>query len=199
MHARESRLLVKCKDCSYTFFPVEFLGDNVHLTAPGYSKLVDGITDCFKRAVGSGISAAVNVPGVPVSASSFFWRGFSSPNGSARPKNTASHYNHTGGQDHGKWGRRHPYRGRWVNLAWAATVPKYILKRFHKIIFCRLCTPHSRVETHESFRSSCHIILFFLLIRKIKDHHVSHSANTFVLSICLFCLYLLFTYLYYSS
>ena len=89
-----------------------FVGDNVHLTAPGYSKLVDGITDCFKRAVGSGISAAVNVPGVPVPASCFSWRGFSSPNGSARPKNTVRHYKSTGGQDRSKWGRRHPYRGR---------------------------------------------------------------------------------------
>ena len=84
-----------------------FVGDNVHLTAPGYSKLVEGITQCFARAAEPVVSASVNVSGAP--AGRYFWRGFSSPNGSVRPNNSARNYKLTGG---GSRGQRHPYRGK---------------------------------------------------------------------------------------
>ncbi len=80
--------------------------DNVHYTRDGYENLAGSIhTTIHSR---ESVSASRNVAGTgPIrSRQNFFWRGFVSPNGSTRPRHSATSYNNS------KRGRMHPYRGK---------------------------------------------------------------------------------------
>jgi hypothetical protein len=78
--------------------------DNVHYTREGYENLAMAIHNTIVTR--TKISADKTVSGLNTDRkSSFFWRGFVSPNGSTRPRFSATGYKSA------KRGRLHPYRG----------------------------------------------------------------------------------------
>jgi len=61
--------------------------DNVHLTREGYSKVADIILECIATRFSASVSVSGPQGGPPgEKPQAFFWRGFVSPIGSARPK-----------------------------------------------------------------------------------------------------------------
>jgi hypothetical protein len=80
--------------------------DNVHYTRDGYENLAGSIHGTIHSR--ESVSASCNVAGTGPTRSrqTFFWRGFVSPNGSTRPRHSATSYNNS------KRGRMHPYRGK---------------------------------------------------------------------------------------
>jgi len=107
------------------------LGDNVHFTPLGYTRLAAELDRSVKSAVRKHVSAAFLFTGSGSgdsstssrsslgsgSRKSFFWRGFISRHGATRPKNpssykaTASHKS-TASHSGRSAGAAHPYRGR---------------------------------------------------------------------------------------
>jgi hypothetical protein len=83
--------------------------DNVHFTRDGYDNLAAAIHATIHSR--ENVSASCNVAGTgPIrNRQHFFWWGFVSPNGSTRPRFSATSYNNS------KRGRMHPYcgKGRW--------------------------------------------------------------------------------------
>jgi uncharacterized membrane protein YgcG len=83
-------------------------GDGVHLTGVGYSKMADFLIPYIQ----SKLAASSNVAGTGEQRekqSTYYWRGFASPVGSARPKFAASRYRQTHGG--GKWRGGPSWRG----------------------------------------------------------------------------------------
>ena len=78
--------------------------DNVHFTREGYENLASSIHSTVTEKVQISAARPVTGPGTGKRAS-YFWRGFVSPVGSARPRFSAGAYNAS------KRGRPHPYRG----------------------------------------------------------------------------------------
>jgi len=72
--------------------------DGVHLVGDGYGL----VADVLKCIITEHISAAVSVSGGKGGGKPVFWKGFLSPVGSSRPKNTVQNYKHTH-QTGGKW------------------------------------------------------------------------------------------------
>ena len=89
-----------------------FGGDNVHFTPLGYTKLVAGITGCFTKAQKNACSLAG--PSIVSGGSSgrFYWRGFSSRHGAARPSFKHGTGNATRGTGRPRFVRNHPYGGK---------------------------------------------------------------------------------------
>jgi hypothetical protein len=77
--------------------------DNVHFTKEGYENLAHAIDSVIgsKEKITAGNTSA----GTTGRRGSFFWRGFTSPVGSTRPRFTATNYNTN------KQGRLHPNGG----------------------------------------------------------------------------------------
>jgi len=96
------------------------LGDNVHFTPLGYTRLAGEIDAGVKLAVKKQVSAAVIFSGPGSSdftgtergaSKTFFWRGFISRHGAARPKATGN-YKSGSGSSSKSAAHPHPYRGR---------------------------------------------------------------------------------------
>jgi hypothetical protein len=71
--------------------------DGVHFTDEGYATLASNIHRLLEERFvkcGESVPAAVSVSGRGGWPGSFYWRGFLSPVGSTRPKNTATSYKH---------------------------------------------------------------------------------------------------------
>ena len=108
------------------------LGDNVHFTHPGYTRLAAEIDTGVKRAVRKQFSAAVifsgsetgdaesgsgqSGSGQSTGTRTFFWRGFISRHGAVRPKSAGTHKDRTSHKASSGHTTRsssaHPYRGR---------------------------------------------------------------------------------------
>ncbi len=80
--------------------------DNVHFTRDGYENLAAAIHATIHSRENVVAPCSVTGAGPIRKRQQFFWRGFVSPNGSTRPRFTATSYNRA------KRGRMHPYRGR---------------------------------------------------------------------------------------
>ena len=85
-----SELLSELETCS--------ANDGVHLVAGGYSL----VADILKAVVTEHSAAVVSVSGGKGAGKPVFWKGFLSPIGSSRPKNTVESYKYT-----------HPTVGKW--------------------------------------------------------------------------------------
>ncbi len=79
--------------------------DNVPFTRDGYESMAEAVSKVLNQ--NSRIAAASPASGSQAGKRqfSFFWRGFTSPNGASRPKFSTSAYNRA------KRGRNHPCRG----------------------------------------------------------------------------------------
>jgi len=99
--------------------------DGVHLTAEGYCRLASLITKYCENQNTAGASHLSGPRGQPTKGSgtspnsSYFWRGFTSPVGTPRPKNSTARYHltHGGGKVKAPGANSqakkftHPYRG----------------------------------------------------------------------------------------